>query len=103
MWRVQQLEDRLIARTNSIFGQAVGYRKEEAGVTLAQESMSIASNSECERKLGDASSECERLFFRGREALIQSCFRVYLVCGRADDCQTVLRREVRVLFSLSLL
>jgi hypothetical protein len=76
---VHQLEDQLIKRTNSIFGKAVAFRGDE--------------DRECQTELGNDGGVLNLL--RGREGLIKSCWRVYVVCERSDDCHVVLRQEVR--------
>ena len=71
--RLALLEQQLLKRTSSIFGAAVAYREEEE--TSSQ-----------------AGSEGQNVL-AGREKLIQSCWRVYLVSGKLDECQSVLRQE----------
>jgi conserved oligomeric Golgi complex subunit 2 len=71
--RLAQLEQQLLKRTSSIFGAAIAYREEEE--------TSCRGGSEAQTLLA------------GRELLIQSCWRVYLVSGKLDECQTVMRQE----------
>ena len=94
MGRVQQLHDRLITQTNSIFGRAVNYRNEGRGRGMRGAREAMGGGSERGGELEDDGSDRGSHCFHGREALIQSCWRVYMVCERSDDCQAVLRREV---------
>jgi hypothetical protein len=71
--RLAQLEQQLLKRTSSIFGAAIAYREEE--------------ETRCR-----GGSEAQSLL-AGRELLIQSLWRVYLVSGKLDECQTVMRQE----------
>ena len=71
--RIIQLEEQLIKLTNAIFGAAIGYTQEQEQANSGQ-----ARNKNP---------------LAGIEMLIQSCWRVYTVSERSDECQAVIRKE----------
>ena len=72
--RLKLLEDQLLQRANAIFTSAIALSEEE------------------EHAIGTVHKEGKHLL-AGRETLIQSCWRVYMVIDRLDECQSVMRQE----------
>lgn len=72
--RINQLEEQLIKRTNSIFGTAIAYVDSAEGGS-------------------SGSGTGGGGLLEGRETVVKTCCRVYMVSARSDECQSVIRQE----------
>lgn len=76
MKRLDQLQDQLLKRLNSIFGAAISYDR------IAE------TNGREGKKGGQATSP-----FEGREGVIETCMRSYVIAEKVDACQSVIRSD----------